>query len=109
MAGFFITAVLLGQLAMNTLLEETSLAWGIVVVALALEFALILSAKPNARWTVNRLRVGLIAGAIVGAGILLVAPNLLGMWTGLPILLIVLVEEIIGRWLFYEALNERVI
>jgi DMSO reductase anchor subunit len=29
------------------------------------------------------------------------------MWTSVPIFLIVLVEEIIGRWLFYEALQER--
>jgi hypothetical protein len=31
------------------------------------------------------------------------------MWTSLPILLIVTIEEIIGRWLFYEALQERAI
>jgi DMSO reductase anchor subunit len=107
MAGFFITSALLGQLLMANLLQ--SAGWGIVAALLAAELGLILSAKPNVRWTVNKLRVGLIAGAMLGAGILLVAPNLLGMWPSLPILLLVLVEEVIGRKLFYTALDERVI
>ena len=81
--------------------------WGIVAVLLAVELGLILSAKPKAQWTVNRLRVGLIAGAMVGAGIMSVAPNPLGMWISLPIFLLVLMEESIGRWLFYDALKEK--
>jgi len=107
MAGFFITSALLGQLIVMNFLEGTRLAWGVVTVLLAGELWLILSAKPNAQWTVNRLRVGLIAGGIVGAAIISVAPNPLGAWISLPTFLIVLVEEIIGRWLFYEALQER--
>jgi DMSO reductase anchor subunit len=107
MAGFFITSALLGQLLMANLLQ--SVGWGIVDVLLAAELGLILSTKPNARWTVNRQRVGLIAAAMLGAGMMLVAPNLLGMWPSLPILLLVLVEEVIGRKLFYTALDERAI
>jgi DMSO reductase anchor subunit len=108
MAGFFITSALLGQLLMNNLLGGSRLAWGIVAVLLAVELALILSSKPNAEGTVRRLRVGLIAVAMLGAGILCIAPNPLGVWTSFPIFLMVLVEEIIGRWLFYEVLQERV-
>jgi anaerobic dimethyl sulfoxide reductase subunit B (iron-sulfur subunit) len=103
MAGFFVTAALLGCLVMINFLDETRLAWGIVTVFLVLELALTLSAKSNVQWAVNRLRVG----AIVGAGIMSFVPNPLGVWTSLPIFLIVMVEEIIGRWLFYEALQER--
>jgi len=106
-AGFFITSALQGQLLMMNLLQGGG--WGIVAPLLAVELGLILSAKPNARWVVYRLRVGVIAAAIVGAGMMLVAPNLLGMWRSLPILLLVLVEEVIGRKLFYTALDERVI
>jgi anaerobic dimethyl sulfoxide reductase subunit B len=110
MVGFFITAILLGQLLMMNVLQITGLlAWGIVTVMLVLELALTLSARPKAQWNVNKLRVGLIAGAMVVAGIMSIAPNPLGMWISLPILLMVLVEEIIGRWLFYEALQERAI
>ena len=107
MAGFFITSALLGQLIVMNFLEGTRLAWGVVTVLLAGELWLILSAKPNAQWTVNRLRMGLIACAIVGAAIMSVVPNQLGMWTSLSIFLMVLVEEINGRRLFYEALHER--
>jgi DMSO reductase anchor subunit len=105
--GFFVTSILLGQLLMMNLLQGGE--WGVIAVLLAVELAMMLSAKPKTRWTVNRLRVGLIAAAMLGAGIMLVAPNPLGMWTSLPVLLLVLVEEIIGRGLFYEALQERVI
>jgi hypothetical protein len=103
--GFFITALLLGQVLMMNLLQSGG--WGIVAPLLAAEFGLILSAKPNARWTVHRLRGGLIAVAMLGAGILLAAPNQLGMWLSLPILLLVWVEEVIGRSLFYTALEEK--
>ena len=107
MVGFFITALLLGQLLMMNLLQVAE--WEIVAALLAAELGLILSAKPKAQWTVNRLRVGLIAGAMLGAGILLAVPNPLGMWINLPLLLMVLMEEIIGRRLFYEVLYERVL
>jgi DMSO reductase anchor subunit len=107
MVGFFITAILLGQLLMMNLTQGGK--WEIVMMLLAGELGLILSAKPKAQWTVNRLRMGLIAGATVWVGILLVAPNPLGMWASLPILLMVLMEEIIGRRLFYGVLHERVL
>jgi hypothetical protein len=68
-----------------------------------------LSAKKNARRTVNRLRVGLVAGAMVVAGMLLIAPNSLEVWASFPILLMVLIEEMIGRSLFYVVLYERVL
>jgi DMSO reductase anchor subunit len=110
MTGFFIMAILLGQLLMMNVLQITGLlTWGIVTAVLAAESRLILSAKPKAQGLLNKLRMGLIAGAMVVAGIMSVVPNPLGMWTSLPILLMVLVEEIIGRWLFYEALQERAI
>jgi hypothetical protein len=85
------------------------LPWGIIFILLAIELGLSLSAKENAHWTVNRLRVGLIVGAIVGAGIMLSAPNPLVAWISLPILLLVIAEEIIGRRLFYEVIYERVL
>ena len=77
MAGFFITSALLGQLLMMTVLQVAG--WGIVAVLLALELAMNLSAKPKAQWAVNRLRVGLIVGAMVGAGIMSAVPNQFGM------------------------------
>jgi DMSO reductase anchor subunit len=108
-AGFFITAALLGQSAMNILLGRGKFAWGLVAVLLAVELAMILLAKVNVRWTVSRLRGGLIAVAIVGAGILSVASSLLGGWISPVLFLLIMMEEIIGRVSFYDALHERVI
>ena len=115
-AGFFITSALLGQLLMVNVLGAKSgdfavLAIAVLVIAvlLTLELGLTLSAKPKAQWAVHRLRVGLIAAAMLGAGIMSVAPNQAGMWISLPIFLMVMMEEIIGRWLFYEALQTRAI
>jgi DMSO reductase anchor subunit len=105
MAGFFIASILLGQLLIMNFLQVAR--WGIVAVLLALELAMMLSVKPKTEGSVIRLQVGLIACAIVGTVIMSIVPNPLGMWISLPIFLIVLVEEIIGRWLFYEALKER--
>jgi membrane protease YdiL (CAAX protease family) len=80
---------------------------GLTVALLTGELGLWLSAKEKIHETVDRLRVGLIAAAIVGAGIMSIAPKQAWMWISLPILLIVMVEEIIGRWLFYEALHRK--
>ena len=105
-AGFFVTAALLGHVAMVNLLGAKSGDFAVLAL-LALELAMTLSAKPEAQWSVHRLRVGLIAVALLGAAIMSVVPNQLGMWISLSIFLIVLIEQIIGRWLFYEALKER--
>lgn len=106
-AGFFVTSILLGHLAMNNLLGGSRLAWGVVVAALALELAIILSAKPKAEGLVISLRVGLSAAAMLGAGIMFFAWNLSGVWISLILFLLVMVEEIIGRMSFYKALEER--
>jgi DMSO reductase iron-sulfur subunit len=122
MVGFFITAVVLGQLLMaNILTYESQLTginlppvfikWigGITVALLAGELGLWLSKKHKVHEIVDRLRAGLIAVAIIGAGIMSIAPNQTWTWISLPILLIVMVEEIIGRWIFYEALHSKAI
>ena len=121
-AGFFITALVLGQLLMvNVLAYESRFAginlppvfikWigGITVILLAGELGLWLSAKEKAHETVGRLRAGFIAAGMLGAGTMSIAPNQFGAWISLPIFLIVMVEEIIGRWLFYEALHRKVL
>jgi anaerobic dimethyl sulfoxide reductase subunit B (iron-sulfur subunit) len=106
-AGFFVTAALLGQSAMNVLLGGRMLAWGVVVVLLAVELAMMLSAKPKAKGSVTSLRVGLSAAAMLGAGILLLASNPFGVWISLILFLLITAEEIIGRAQFYEALHQK--
>jgi DMSO reductase iron-sulfur subunit len=120
MVGFFITALLLGQLLMVIIMAYESQLTGtnlppvfirwigcITVILLAGELGLLLSAKDKVHEAAGKLRAGLIAAAIIGAGIMSVAPNQFGAWISLPIFLIVMVEEIIGRWLFYMALHRK--
>ena len=119
--GFFITAILSGQLLMlNVLLYESQftginlspvfIRWigGITIALLASEAGFWLSGKENVNETASGIRVGLIATAIIGTGIMSIVPNHFGMWISLPIFLIMMVEEIIGRWSFYDALKGRI-
>jgi DMSO reductase iron-sulfur subunit len=119
-AEFFITAFGLGQLLfINILVYESQVTgtklppvfvgWtgGITMVLLAGEMGLWLLAKEKINLTANRLRGGLIAAGMLGAGIMSISPNQPWMWISLPLFLIVVVEEIIGRWLFYEALHRK--
>jgi len=119
-AGFFITALVTGQLLMmNVLTYETRLTdtnlppsfirwmWGITFALLAGELGLWLSTKEKAHETLGGLRAGLIAAGLASAGIMLIALDQAWAWISLPILLIVMVEEIIGRWLFYDSLHGK--
>lgn len=107
-AGFFITSVLLGQLLMVNLLGAKSGRETFVVLALlAVELAMMLSAKPKAEGSATSIRVWLSAAALLGAGILLFASNLPGVWISPALFLLIIIEEIIGRILFYTALKEK--
>ena len=104
MAGFFITSALLGQAVMINLLGAKSgdFATQAIMLLLALELAVNLSAKPKAKGPVANLRAGLGA-----AGILSLASNPPGAWISPVLFLLILIEEIIGRVQFYTALDER--
>jgi DMSO reductase iron-sulfur subunit len=106
-AGFFITAALLGQSAMDVLLDGKKMTYGIVAALLAVELVMTLSAGFKAKNSVTNLRVGLSAAAMLGVGTMLFASNRFGVWIGPIIFLLVLAEEIIGRVLFYTALEEK--
>jgi DMSO reductase anchor subunit len=70
---------------------------------LSAEAGVLVSARNWFEQTANRLRLGLILLAMAGVAIMLFVPEQVGAWSTLPIFLIVLAQEIIGRWLFYEA------
>jgi hypothetical protein len=46
---------------------------------------------------------------MIGAWFLFGSQDLAGVWIRIPIFLIVLIEEVLGRWLFYEMKNLRVL
>ncbi|WP_345345055.1 DmsC/YnfH family molybdoenzyme membrane anchor subunit [Candidatus Villigracilis affinis] len=113
-AGFFITSALLGHSLMwGVLAYETQLTGinipsailaGITVVFLVSELGLLLSAKESAPRAANRLRGGLIVAAIIGA---VTTASQFNLWNTVTVFALVLIEEIIGRWLFYRALQDR--
>jgi hypothetical protein len=92
---------------MNLRQVNGAFAWGIATALLACELGLWLSVKEKIHETVDRLRVGLITTGMLGALIMSFVPNQPRMWISLPIFLVVMVEEIIGRWLFYETLHGK--
>lgn len=72
-------------------------------VLLLLEMGIVVSARNWFEKTANRLRLGLSGLAVVGALMSLFVVDPTGAWMTLPIFLLVVMEEVIGRWLFYEA------
>jgi hypothetical protein len=44
---------------------------------------------------------------MIGLGVMSIKPNPLGAWINIPILLMVMVEEVIGRVLYYKVLEEK--
>ncbi|MBI5951216.1 MAG: dimethyl sulfoxide reductase anchor subunit [Chloroflexi bacterium] len=107
-AGFFVTAALLGYVAMSSLLGAKSGREAFVVlVLLAVELAMMLSAKPKAEGAAINWRMGLSAAALLGVGTMLFAWSPFGGWISPVLFLIVLIEEIIGRVKFYEALHQK--
>jgi anaerobic dimethyl sulfoxide reductase subunit B len=101
-AAFFLSAGTLG-------LTGVAFGAGLASVAIPLSFLLLLEvgvlvSAPN--WfekTANRLRLGLSGLAMAGVLMSLFVPSQAGVWMMLPIFLLVVIQEIIGRWLFYEA------
>jgi anaerobic dimethyl sulfoxide reductase subunit B (iron-sulfur subunit) len=107
-AGFFLAALALGQgaawvgdsLAPNQATSVTLLA------LLGAEWLIWFGTKDKAHAGLTRLRGGLIVAALAGVGIgLAIGPA--GSRVAAVVVVLILLEEIIGRWLFYAALDER--
>jgi anaerobic dimethyl sulfoxide reductase subunit B len=108
-AGFMVSALLLGQTVMATLLPYVSKATGnqsiaigsIVLVLLLAQLAIMY--KQNFQDLLKNVRIGLILVGVIVAVIWLLLSNSDVTWLNLLLTLIVLMEEGIGRWLFYRS------
>jgi len=82
-----------------------------LVVAVGLVVALLqsLTDLDQDHQTARRLRLGLIGLGLAGVLAMYVIPNTVGRWIMVPIFLVVLVEEVLGRWQFYERPLQRVL
>ena len=105
--GFFVTALLLGCLAILSILGEvlvSVIGWSLPLLFSA-SLALQLFSTDNINKTASRLRLGLTAGGIFVSLGLLFNSGLFGAWIAIILFVLALVEETIGRWLFYEHLH----
>jgi len=95
--SFFLSAAILGALGAN--LASPAPGWALVAgLGMVAELGLALTAHRQANTPAAGLRMGLLCAGLVGA--VLVVP-----YAGLaiPLLLLALAEQIIGRWQFYAA------
>ncbi|HSB02105.1 MAG TPA: DmsC/YnfH family molybdoenzyme membrane anchor subunit [Anaerolineales bacterium] len=96
---FIVSALLLGQSLMATLLPYGSQGiGGTILVLLFLQLSLMHKWLP--RYPFHPIRVGLILAAMI---LSIISLSLPGSWLSALIFLIVAMEESIGRWSFYQA------
>ena len=114
--AFTVSALLLGGLGLEVVnvsvyAVESGEPLMALVVAIGLIVALLLAlAEQNQAYkTAGRLRLGLIGLGLVGTVGMHLVPNTVGRWIVIPIFLIILAEEALGRWFFYEHLRQRVL
>jgi hypothetical protein len=72
-------------------------------------FLLLLTDRDHTYRTARRLRLGLIALGLAGVLGLSLTVVAAGEWLAIPIFLILLSEEVIGRCLFYDHLRQRIL
>ena len=114
--GFFVTASLLGMLLMSNLLVTEAHFTGIqltplqfthvgvlTMVLLAVQLVLVVSARYPVPGTVFWMRIGLILAGLAGGTSLLLLPFLHSVRLIFPLFVLILGEEVIGRWCFYAA------
>ena len=97
-AAFFLSTAVLGALGVH--LFTPAPAWSLTAaLALALELALALTASPATPPPFARRRLALLVPALLAALLL----DVTGLPLGIPVFLLALAEEAIGRWQFYAA------
>ncbi len=120
LAGFLLSALLLGQFllmpvlwveaqTMGILLPPAHLDWITLfsVLLLLAELALAFSVRKNNIKTGARLRTGLIVLIIAGLVSVRLVPHAVQLVFYTLILLLLFVEECLGRWSFYAELERR--
>ena len=105
---FFLSAALLGILGMAPLW-----AWamppsfplaqaGVLIIVLLMAHAVIERSQPLAPERI-RLQHELILTGIIACALVFFLPGWFGAYASIAVLLIVLAEQVLGRWLFYQA------
>jgi DMSO reductase anchor subunit len=113
-AGFFVSALLLGISIMTPLLVYASaftgnqlspgqpMVIGLSIAALLLTQLALMRKRPG-HTPVHEMRMGLILIGTTLAVITSLIASLNVTWAGIIIFVIVMLEELLGRWLFYRS------
>jgi anaerobic dimethyl sulfoxide reductase subunit B (iron-sulfur subunit) len=112
--AFVVSAVLLGGLGLavvDALVNGTPRVGYLLAAGAGGGGVLLLSLseREQAHRAARRFRLGLIGLLLLGLVTMCFAPDPVGRWLALPILILALGEEALGRWLFYEHLHRRVL
>ena len=106
--AFVVSTVLLGGLGVeifevfgNTVPKP--LTGPAIGMALVVAWGLSLTDWDQVHRTARRLRLGLIVLALAGVAAIYIVPVTGARWMIILIFIVALVEEVLGRWLFYES------
>ncbi len=110
--AFALSAILLGGCGLLIMDPWTSAGFLerlplVLIVGLGFTLWNALPGRDRAHQTARSFRLGLLGLAMLGMLILSIGPDPAGGWIAVPIFMLVLIEEGLGRWLFYEHLHER--
>jgi anaerobic dimethyl sulfoxide reductase subunit B (iron-sulfur subunit) len=110
---FMLSALLLGLLGMASVWAYEAYLTGLrlppgqwaqigisTLALLALQLAI--AGRYFGNLPANKLRIGLILAGVIGTAIIFLIPGFIGVWPSLAVFLVVLAEEAVGRWLFYQ-------
>jgi anaerobic dimethyl sulfoxide reductase subunit B (iron-sulfur subunit) len=100
-AAFFLSAAVLGALGIR--LAVPGPGWAVVAgLALAAEMGIMLTNQPSMmNGTAGRLRVTLLVLGMIGTLLMAIVPQGIGAGLAIPVFLVALAAEVIGRWQFY--------
>jgi DMSO reductase iron-sulfur subunit len=98
--AFFLSTMVLGALGINLAILHSG--WAIVAgLAMTAEMGLMLTAESPAFNTTGNLRITLLGLGIIGTLLAVILPQANRPWLAIPVFLIALTTEVIGRWQFY--------
>jgi anaerobic dimethyl sulfoxide reductase subunit B (iron-sulfur subunit) len=102
LAAFFLSTAILGALGVK--FAAPYLGWSIVAgIGMIAEMGLILTAQSAGAETAGRLRIALLGLGIIGTLFTAIIPQVNNAWLTIPIFLVALAAEAIGRWQFYAG------
>jgi len=112
--AFAVSAVVLGSFGLGVVdwIEGGGVRVGYQLVGgVGVVGALLLSLSDRnpAHQTVGRLKLGLIGLTLIGMLVIVIVPDEVGGRLTVPIFFLVLIEEVAGRWLFYEQPQRRIL